>query len=606
MAGIRVALCQINSVVGDITDNTAKIIEHIDKCRGLGAQLIVFPELAVCGYPPEDLVFRTAFLEANLQAILEISKSTGDVVVICGFVNSSTDVYNAAAIMSSGAVIDVYNKIELPNYGVFDEMRYFQSGRRAPVYLLDELRFGVTICEDIWYPGHPAHTLATHGGAHLIVNLSASPFHIKKPESRENMLSTRASDNRVYIAYCNLVGAQDELVFDGSSVVLGPDGTTVARAPMFKECTLLATIDPETVRMQRLQDPRQRFERKKELITVEEVKIPVKHIASLPPAMTEVTPFQSVEESAFNALVLGTRDYVRKNKFNKVVIGLSGGIDSSIVAVIATEALGAENVVGVSMPSQYSSDHSKSDAAKLAENLGIEYRTIPINDVFDEYRKILKPEFCGKPEDTTEENIQARIRGNFLMALSNKFGWLVLTTGNKSEMSMGYATLYGDMAGGFAVIKDVYKTMVFRICRWYNAVKGKEVIPESVIRKLPSAELRPGQFDEDSLPPYAILDEILKCYIEREIPVDGIVERLNSMLSEIPDIYDVVHELAGKGKGSGRWKPRWKTVRDLVVSVLKTVDRNEYKRRQAPPGIKITPRAFGRDRRLPITNRFGY
>jgi len=512
-----------------------------------------------------------------MSTIEEIRKASSNITVIVGFPDRKEDIYNAAAIIHDKKLIDVYHKRYLPNYGVFDENRYFQSGVRAPVYKLDEVIFGVNICEDIWYPGDPTRRQALLGDAQIIINISSSPYYASKVASRERMLMTRARDNSVNIVFCNMVGGQDELVFDGHSVVIGESGEIIARAKSFEEDLLIADINVNRVFRSRIHDPRRRKERhtlvahseKAEVIVIELKK---SKAITKPPVKCRLEEFNKKEEEIFRALVMGTKDYITKNGFKKVAIGLSGGIDSAIVAAVAVEALGSDNVVGVAMPSMYSSKGSVGDSEKLARNLGIELLNIPINNAFSSYNEMFSNVFRGKKHDATEENLQARIRGNILMALSNKFGWLVLTTGNKSEMSVGYCTLYGDMAGGFAVIKDVPKTIVYQISKFYNESKGKAVIPNSILNKPPSAELRPDQLDTDSLPPYEVLDPILKAYVEDDLSTDEIV--------------------------SQGFK------RSLVKKIIKMVDQNEYKRRQAPPGIKITARAFGKDRRLPITNLY--
>ncbi|MER3445512.1 MAG: NAD+ synthase [Candidatus Dadabacteria bacterium] len=577
MDTFRVGLGQIDVCVGDLRGNLKKILEYIEVAKNLYVDILCFPELAVTGYPPEDLLLKSSFIEDNLEALDKIRESSDGLTVVVGFVDKKEDIYNAAAIIHNRDLIDVYHKRYLPNYGVFDENRYFQSGTRAPVYKLGDLTFGVNICEDIWYPGDPTREQAILGDAQVIINISSSPYYASKVKSREQMLSVRASDYSVVVVFCNLVGGQDELVFDGHSVVIGETGKVIARAPGFREDLLIADISPDRVFRSRLHDPRRRKE--KYTLRIESKESQIITIAqsqagrnSRPRIVHRVEELMCVEEELFQALILGTRDYVTKNRFKKVVIGLSGGIDSSLVAVVAAEALGKENVIGVSMPSRYSSQGSITDAESLSKNLGIELLTIPIEKAFDAYVDMLSQVFHGREHDVTEENFQARIRGNILMALSNKFGWLVLTTGNKSEMGVGYCTLYGDMAGGFAVIKDVPKTLVYRLCEFYNRWKGRDIIPRTILEKPPSAELRPNQKDTDFLPPYEILDPILKYYIEDDLNVEGIVS-------------------LGFDE-------------NLVKRVIKMVDLNEYKRRQAAPGIKITVRAFGKDRRFPITNLY--
>ena len=577
MDNIRVGLGQIDVIVGDLDGNLRKILKYIEASKNLGVDILCFPELAVTGYPPEDLLLKPSFIEDNIETLAKVTNASDGLTIIVGFVDRKEDIYNAAAIIHNKKLVDVYHKRYLPNYGVFDENRYFQSGYRAPVYKLGRVILGVNVCEDIWYPGDPTREQALLGDAQIIINISSSPYYVSKVKSRERMLSVRASDYSVIVVFCNLVGGQDELVFDGHSVVIGERGEVIARASGFKEELLLADISPGWVFRSRLHDPRKRKE--KEAFWLESKQAEVIEITmqepsrdSRPRITPEVEKILGVEEEVFRALVLGTRDYVTKNDFKKVVIGLSGGIDSSLVAVIAVEALGKENVIGVSMPSRYTSSGSITDAEKLSENIGIELITVPIEKPFSAYLDMVSQVFSGKEQDVTEENIQARIRGNILMALSNKFGWLVLTTGNKSETSVGYCTLYGDMAGGFAVIKDVPKTFVYRIAEFYNNWKGKEIIPKTVIKKPPSAELRPNQKDTDSLPPYEILDPILKAYVEDDLSIEEII-----------------------ALGFDE---------NVVKRVIKLVDSNEYKRRQAAPGIKITVRAFGKDRRFPITNLY--
>jgi NAD+ synthase (glutamine-hydrolysing) len=575
MRKLRIGMSQINTTVGDFAGNTRKIIDAIAAARPLGVDLIIFPELAICGYPPEDLLFKPQFIEENLKSLEKVIKQTSGLAVIVGFVDAKSDIYNAAAIINDGKLVSIYHKIYLPNYGVFDENRYFQAGRECPVYTIFGVGIGVNICEDIWYEAGPA-TAQAYAGAEVIVNISASPYHFGKENDRERMLSTRASDNVAIIVYDNLVGGQDELVFDGNSMVLNEKGQLIARGKQFEEDLIVVDLDAEAVFRTRLHDPRWR---KETLLLEDHPEHAVNVVVSeLSPAATKpaLPPRQSEEHSfpgdVYDALVLGTRDYINKNGFKKVLIGLSGGIDSSLVAAVATDALGRSNVVGVLMPSRFSSPGSISDAELLSRNLGIKHITLPIEKVYQAYLETLAEQFRNVKPDSTEENIQARIRGNLLMALSNKFGWLVLTTGNKSEIATGYTTLYGDMAGGFAVIKDVPKTLVYKLARYRNSKTKKEVIPPDVISKAPSAELRPEQKDTDSLPPYDLLDPVLTAYVEEDKSVEQII-------------------------GSGFDE-------DVVKRAARLVDGSEYKRRQAPPGIKITPRAFGRDRRLPITNRF--
>ena len=569
-------MAQINPTVGDLTGNTKKILKFIDMAKDAEADIVAFPELAVTGYPPEDLLLKPQFIADNIKYLKLIARNTKGITAIVGFVDSKEDLYNAAAVIHKGEVAAVYHKMFLPNYGVFDEDRYFQAGAAPLNIVLRGITIGIGICEDIWYQEGPARAQAI-AGAEVIININASPYHMGKARFREEMISTRAADNDVIVAYLNMTGGQDELVFDGQSMIIDEKMNVIARGKPFEEDLVLADIDVEGIFRDRLHDPR----RRKERLSLGEAKGgKVKEVIlhdSL--AVKKKKPIKGCKTSAleplkevYNALVLGVKDYVRKNGFKHVVAGLSGGVDSSLVAVIAKDALGEKNVTGVFMPSQYSSKESREDALALAKNLGIEFTTIPIEDVFGEYLRLMEPVFKKKKADATEENIQARIRGNILMAISNKFGWLTLTTGNKSEMSVGYATLYGDMAGGFAVIKDVPKMLVYELAKYINSIARKAVIPERVLIKAPTAELKPNQTDQDTLPPYEILDPILKAYVEDDKSFDEIKEMG----------FDET----------------------IIKKVIKMVDASEYKRRQSPPGIKITPRALGKDRRMPITNRY--
>lgn len=569
---LRIALAQINCTVGDLGGNTAKIINYIESGKKAGADIVVFPELAITGYPPEDLLLKPSFLEGNLRALNQIIDASKDITVICGFVDVDDDIYNAAAVIHNGKLAGVNRKVFLPNYGVFDELRYFQKGCETTIYRLGGRVFGVSVCEDMWYPDGPHRTQAL-AGAQIAININASPFYSLKWKWRESMLTTRAVDNSAYIVYVNMVGGQDELVFDGHSMIVDPRARLVTRGRPFEEELIVADLAIGSVWHTRLADPRWR----QEAPACREPAFPVDMIDLGDIAVKEKPPIPERRASAperveevYEALVLGTRDYVRKNRFEHVVIGLSGGVDSALTAAIAVDALGADSVTGVSMPSVFTSEGTRTDAERLAEQLGIELLTIPIQDILENYKNILKPAFSGRPEDVTEENLQARIRGNYLMALSNKFRWLVLTTGNKSEMATGYSTLYGDMAGGFAVIKDVPKTLVYELCNYRNGIAP--TIPQSIIDRPPSAELRPDQLDQDTLPPYEMLDSILHLYIEQDASLVEITEK------GFPE--------------------------EIVRRVIRMVDINEYKRRQAPPGVKITPKAFGKDRRLPITNAF--
>ena len=538
----------------------------------MGADVVAFPELAITGYPPEDLLMRSRFIEDNLRALERVAEGLKGITGIVGFVDRDIHLYNAAAVVADGAVQGVYHKQFLPNYGVFDEKRYFDEGDSLPMFTIAGARVGVTICEDLWYAEGAAQSLGL-AGADVVVNISASPYHHGKRYFRERMFGTRAADNAVIIAHVNLIGGQDEIVFDGNSMILSPEGEVVAHSPAFEEDLLVADLDLEGLYLNRLHIPTRRYHtldfiaQPVEEVNVSDAPVPDKPV--LPAPANE--PRLAEEAEIYRALVTGTRDYVHKNGFETVLLGVSGGIDSSLVAAIAADALGPEHVVAVSNPSRYSSEGSIADARRLTDNLGIKLMIIPIEDAHAAYLKMLEEPFEGTQPGTAEENIQSRIRGNIWMALSNKFGWQpVLTCGNKSEMATGYATLYGDMAGGFAVIKDVPKTLVYRLARYRNQVAGRDIIPQVVIDKPPSAELRPGQLDTDSLPDYDVLDPILEAYVEQDQSIEAIVAQG----------YDEA----------------------LVRRVVGMVDRNEYKRRQAPPGVKITPRAFGRDRRLPITS----
>src|SRR5215207_6026685 len=547
---MRVALAQINTTVGDVWGNVEKATDALKKATDAGAELVALPELTIPGYPPEDLLMRPSFIKENLRALEEFAGEVPrGVVATVGFVDLDTDLYNACALISGGEVLHRYHKRYLPNYGVFDENRYFREGSGAPVLKLDGALVGVSICEDIWYPSGPAREQAL-GGASVLLNINGSPYHRRKGAFRERMLSVRASDYGCYVVWCNLVGGQDELVFDGHSVVYNPEGALI----------------------QRLHESRPRKEvldRPLEIVDVPDYKEKAGPAESREPKIEQLLP---EEGEVFEALVLGLRDYFEKNGFSRAVLGLSGGVDSSLCAVVASRALGPQNVTGVLMPSRYTSEASNTDAEAVAKNLGIDSQVVPIGPAFDAYMEMLEGPFKSLPEDTTEENLQARIRGNIIMAFSNKFGWIALATGNKSELSVGYATLYGDMAGGFAVIKDVPKTLVYRICRYVNETEGREVVSDSILTKEPSAELKPGQRDVDSLPSYEILDPIREAYIEED---KGVGEIVASGYDE-----------------------------EDVRRVIKLVDAAEYKRRQAPVGIKVTSRAFGRDRRMPITNRY--
>ncbi|MBI4280553.1 MAG: NAD+ synthase [Armatimonadetes bacterium] len=569
MSVFRLALAQLNLTVGDLEGNTRRICEAIDAARDRRADLVIFPELAITGYPPEDLLLKPDFVRDNLACLEEIAARTHGIAAAVGFVDAADHLYNAAALLSDGRRASVYRKHRLPNYGVFDEKRYFHPGQECPVFVLRGVPVGITVCEDIWYPGGPCMAQA-EAGALVLVNLNGSPYHAGKWRLRAEMIQTRARDYAAVVAYVNLVGGQDELLFDGMSFVVGHDGELLARARQFEEDLLLCDIDPEEVRRARRYNPVRGTESTgtdglTPTLTVVSPARAQDGRAPLPPRVEE--PLDATDE-VYRALVLGLRDYVRKNGFRDVVVGLSGGVDSSLVAAIATDALGRERVHGVFMPSPFTSEDSERYVRALVGNLGIDLTVVPIEGPFDAFRRALRDAFGDRPPDVTEENVQARVRGTLLMALSNKFGWLVLATGNKSELSCGYATLYGDLAGGFAVIKDVPKTLVYRLARHRNA--AREVIPRGVLERAPTAELRPGQVDQETLPPYDVLDAILRLYVEEDAPPAAVVA-------------------AGFDPAT-------------VAKVAAMVDRSEYKRRQAPPGIKITPKAFGRDRRLPITN----
>ncbi len=576
---LRVALAQINPVVGDIRGNARKISESIARARDGGAALVVLPELALTGYPPEDLLLKTSFLDAADEALRELAAQVHDIAAVVGYPEKAEDVYNSAAVLADGSVVATYRKMYLPNYGVFDEQRYFQSGAEAAIVELNGIPLGLSICEDIWEPGPPAMTEAL-AGAQVILNLSASPYRMGVGARRERMLIQRAVDNLTAVVFVNTVGAQDELVFDGHSLAIDQDGEVLARAPQFEEALTFCTIDPRAITAARLRETRHRANVRRQRRAGPLAEPPVFTLASLTTepkseadlVSGDVADTLSDEAEVYTALRTGLHDYVEKNGFERVVIALSGGIDSALAALVAADALGPERVTCVSMPSPYSSEGTRNDARRVAENLGVDFREIAIEQAMRAYEEMLSQAFEGREPDVAEENVQARIRGNVVMALSNKFGWLVLATGNKSELSVGYATLYGDMAGGFAVLKDVYKTWVYRLVRWRNEQEGRELVPASVLERPPSAELRHEQRDEDSLPPYDLLDRILEGYIEDDL-----------------DAAELVH----------RGLPA-----EEVERVIRMVDRSEYKRRQAPPGIKISSRAFGRDRRLPITNRY--
>jgi len=576
---LRIALAQLNPTVGDLDGNVAKICAAYQQAEAAGCDIVAFGELAITGYPPEDLVLKSGFITDNLAALDKVAAITGRCVAVVGYVASDRDLYNAAAVCVGGEVVGTYRKRVLPNYAVFDEARYFTPGEASDpyeLYVIGGVKVGISICEDVWSPTGPLAEQAA-GGAELNININGSPYHAGKVSDRERMLATRAADASCALVYVNQICGQDELVFDGGSMVFDAEGTLIARAALLREELLITDVEIEPVYRKRLLDPRgHRTDEPMKLVQISDA--PVQHGPSS--AKTLVGPIATMPDldaELYDAIVLGTGDYVRKNGFTDVVIGLSGGVDSTLVACIAVDALGADHVHGVSMPSRYSSDHSKSDAAELARKLGIDYRTITIEPAFTAFLEMTAESFADKPADLTaidltEENLQSRIRGVTLMALSNKFGWMVLTTGNKSEMAVGYFTLYGDSVGGYALIKDVLKTRVYDLCRYYNKRVDSEVISDSVINKPPSAELRPDQRDDQSLPPYEVLDPILRLYVEDD--------------RTAAEIIALGHDEA------------------VVRRVTRLVDLNEYKRRQCPPGVRVSPKAFGKDRRLPITNGY--
>ncbi|MDP8936919.1 MAG: NAD+ synthase [Actinomycetota bacterium] len=570
MGRLRVAACQLNMVVGDLEGNVARMLGALERAEAGGCDVALFPELAITGYPPEDLLLKPGFIADNQAALQKLAARTGRCAAVVGFVDTGRDLYNAAAVCALGAVQGTYRKRILPNYSVFDEQRYFAAGDGPPtLFTIGGVKVGVSVCEDAWAPDGPIAEQAA-GGAELVLNLNASPYYAGRLAERERMLATRAADASCALVYVNLLGGQDELVFDGASLVLDANGRTVARAPQFVEAVMVVDVEVRPVWRKRLLDPRGR---------ASAPPLPEVEVTPDPHAQQPAAPHHPVTDplpsphEVYEALVLGTRDYVGKNGFTDVVLGLSGGVDSSLVAAIAVDALGPEHVHGVLLPSRYTGSASNTDAEALAANLGIEHRVIPIESAHAAYLEMLAESFEGLEEDLTEENIQARIRGTILMALSNKFGWMVLATGNKSEMAAGFSTLYGDLAGGFAVIKDVPKLLVFALCHDRNRRAGRNLIPESVLSKPPSAELRPDQRDDQSLPPYEELDPILEAYVEGDTTVGDL-------------------EAAGFDA-------------TLVRRVVTMVDKAEYKRRQAPPGVRVSPKAFGKDRRLPITNRYG-
>ena len=573
MTVLRVALGQLNPTVGDLEGNLGLLTTAYDQADAAGCDLIAFPELSITGYPPEDLVLKPGFVNDNRATLAAFAAHTRECAAVIGFVDADRDLYNAAAVCVGGEVVGTYRKRLLPNYAVFDEARYFTPGTDndpLELYIVGGVKVGISICEDIWSPFGPLATQAA-GGAELAVNINGSPYHWEKDSARERMVATRAQDAHSAIVYVNQVGGQDELIFDGGSFAVDAEGNLLARSPQFVEDLLIVEVPVPPVYRKRLLDPRgRRTDHELPIVAVSDA--PRARPVGWSPVSNPVAEPLDTHRELYDALVLGTRDYCRKNGFTDVVIGLSGGIDSTLVACIAVDALGADHVHGVSMPSRYSSDHSKSDAAKLAANLGIDFRTISIEPAFSAYLDMLAPSFEGRQPGLTYENLQSRCRGQLLMALSNEMGWMVLTTGNKSELAVGYFTIYGDSAGGFAVLKDVLKLEVYELCRYVNRRAGREIVPESVITKPPSAELRPDQRDDQSLPPYEVLDPILELYVEQDRTAAEIVE--------------LGHDDA------------------IVRRITRLVDIAEYKRRQSPPGVRVSPKAFGKDRRMPITHAY--
>ena len=568
---MRVALAQIDAIVGDLDGNRGKILENIAEARRAGARLVLFPELATTGYPPEDLLLRPAFVRAARESLEAIAAATQGITALVGTPWFELDLANGCAVCAEGEVRAVYRKHYLPNYGVFDEHRYFAPGRDLVLLRLGDTRVGLTVCEDIWQPGPPATDLAL-AGAQLLVNLSASPFHVGKAEDREEMLVTRARDTSSYLAFCNLVGGQDELVFDGHSLVLDDSGEVVARAPGFEEHLLVVDVEPADAMGRRLRDVRRReLDRTRDSVPEVQIVDLAAPIGEQSEMVAPLIPFEPELEQMRRALTLGLRDYVAKNGFREVVIGMSGGIDSALTAALCADALGPDRVHCVSMPSRFSSEGTRTDARRASESIGCAFREIPIEPMVLAFGDALAQEIEGGLPGLAAENVQARVRGVLLMALSNTYGWLVVSTGNKSELAVGYSTLYGDMVGGFALLKDVFKTDVYRLAEYLNQRAGREVIPASVLERAPSAELREDQRDSDSIPPYDALDPVLEAYVEEDRSREELLEEFD---------------------------------REVVERAVALVDRAEYKRRQAPPGVKLRPKSFGRDRRTPITNRW--
>jgi NAD+ synthase (glutamine-hydrolysing) len=567
---LRLALAQINPTVGDLEGNSRLIIDWIARARDQGADIVCFPELTITGYPPEDLVLKRSFVRDNLKQLQVVKGATKGISAVVGFIDDDGAIFNAAAFMHDGELKAVYHKVFLPNYGVFDEQRYFEPGHRCPIVLLDGIRVGISVCEDCWYPSGPMAWQAHHG-AEVLININGSPYHAGKSAQREAMVAERAADYGAFVAYVNTVGGQDELVFDGNSVVFGPRGEVLAHAASFVEDMLLCDVDVSAMGRRPIEKIRMEAEGAERLeLVVTEVPLQVASTAPKPAVAPRIVkPLEGAAE-IYTAIVLGTHDYITKQNFKKVIIGLSGGVDSALTAAIACDALGPENVIGVRLTSRHTSAESLEDAGLVAELLGIQLQDYSIEPPHRGFEEVLAPVFKGTAPGIAEENLQSRIRATILYALSNKFGHIVLSTGNKSELATGYGTLYGDMAGGYAVIKDLMKTTVYELCRYRNSLSP--AIPERVLTKAPSAELKPDQKDTDSLPPYEELDPILRGYIEEDQSPEDLVA-------------------AGH-------RP------EIVTRVIQLVDRSEYKRRQAPPGVKITPRAFGRDRRMPIVNRY--